>query len=213
MSYFIYQLTHDRWDTPWTFIWLTTASLFSIAALLVTIILHCCVGLTSRLNLAVNGFLLVLWAVSWSLLTWFMSPTLANMCDVEHWHEDTGIMICRIYKALFAFTLLGLVSTVAAFALDIYVYRMTTSRGIYKLHDLDHTDGSHAAAGAFTEMEQRRKSEAWEMPRTSWELPRTSMSPYGEQADPGPASHGYALPEAQFKYDTGYSNGRHHMQP
>lgn len=129
MSYFIYQLIHDRWDTPWTFIWvclklswksgalrtnaddgtqLTTASLFSIAALLVTIILHCCVGLTSRLNLAVNGFLLVLWAVSWSLLTWFMSPTLANMCDVEHWHEDTGIMICRIYKALFAFTLLGL---------------------------------------------------------------------------------------------------------
>lgn len=129
MSYFIYQLTHDRWDTPWTFIWvclnlswksgalrtnaddgtqLTAASLFSIAALLVTIILHCCVGLTSRLNLAVNGFLLVLWAVSWSLLTWFMSPTLANMCDVEHWHEDTGIMICRIYKALFAFTLLGL---------------------------------------------------------------------------------------------------------
>ena len=30
------------------------------------------------------------------------------MCDFEHWDEDVGIMVCRIYKALFAFTLVGL---------------------------------------------------------------------------------------------------------
>lgn len=87
---------------------LSAASLFSIVALLVTIVLHCCFGLNPRFNLAINGFLLVIWAISWSLLTWFMSGTLANMCDVQHWHEDVGIMVCRIYKALFTFTLLGL---------------------------------------------------------------------------------------------------------
>jgi len=37
-----------------------------------------------------------------------MSPTLANMCDVEHWTEEVGVMVCRIYKALFTFTLFGL---------------------------------------------------------------------------------------------------------
>ena len=84
------------------------ASLASVAALLFTIVMHCCIGLNPRLNIAVNAFLLVLWALSWSLLTWYMSGTLANVCDVEHWREDVGIMVCRIYKALFTFALMGL---------------------------------------------------------------------------------------------------------
>ena len=87
---------------------MTAASLFSIAALAFTIILHCCIGLNPRLNIAINGFLAVIWALSWSLLTYYMSGTLANVCDVAHWHEETGIMVCRIYKTLFTFTLVGL---------------------------------------------------------------------------------------------------------
>lgn len=126
MCYFIWHLTHDHWATPWTFIWacagppwlfarllliilqLTSASLFSIAALAFTIILYCLTGLNSGLNLYINGFLTLLWTLSWSLLTWFISGTLANMCDIDHWNEEIGIMVCRIYKALFSFTLVGL---------------------------------------------------------------------------------------------------------
>lgn len=85
-----------------------SSSLFSVAALAVTIVLHCCVGLKPDFNIAVNGFLALIWAVSWALLTWWMSPTLTHYCDVEHWQEDAGIMVCRIYKALFAFAFLGL---------------------------------------------------------------------------------------------------------
>lgn len=84
------------------------ASLASVAALLFTIVMHCCIGLNPRLNIAINSFLLVLWALSWSLLTWWMSGTLANACDVSHWNEDVGVMVCRIYKALFTFALLGM---------------------------------------------------------------------------------------------------------
>ena len=84
------------------------ASLASVAVLTFTIFLHCFSGLNPRLNIALNSFLSVLWAVGWSLLTWYMSGTLTNMCDIEHWNEDIGIMVCRIYKALFAFTLTGL---------------------------------------------------------------------------------------------------------
>lgn len=126
MSFFMYHLSHDHWNTPWTFVLvcrgnyeardgctdissaqLMASSLFSVAALCVTIVLHCCVGLKPDLNIAINGFLSLLWVVSWSLLTWYMSPTLQNMCDVEHWQEDTGIMVCRIYKALFTFAFFG----------------------------------------------------------------------------------------------------------
>lgn len=86
---------------------LMASSLFSVAALAVTIVLHCFVSLKPDFNIAVNGFLSVLWVVSWSLLTWYMSPTLSHYCDVEHWQEDAGIMVCRIYKALFTFAFLG----------------------------------------------------------------------------------------------------------
>ncbi|TKA26821.1 hypothetical protein B0A50_04267 [Salinomyces thailandicus] len=204
MSYFIWHLTHDHWQTPWTFIWLTAASLFSIAALSFTILLHCCTGLNPRLNLVVNGVLTVLWGLSWSLLTWYMSGTLRNMCDVEHWHEDVGIMVCRIYKALFTFTLLGLLSTLAALGLDIYVRRQQTRRGIYRLHDLDAKRQPERTRGPFTDaaaIPDSRESDAWEDPRLS-------IEPYGEQSTSDRVERqGYALPDDQFEYDTGYHGG------
>ncbi|KAF2172232.1 hypothetical protein M409DRAFT_62988 [Zasmidium cellare ATCC 36951] len=205
MCYFIWHLTHDHWSTPWTFIWLTAASLFSIAALLFTIVLHCCIGLNPRLNLVINSGLFVLWALSWSLLTWYMSGTLANMCDVEHWNEEVGVMVCRIYKALFTFTLLGLVSTIMALILDIIVHRQQTRRGVYRLHDIDGPAKRgvrpEATRGPFTDDEHAmhtRESEAWE-------APRPSTGPYNEAA--APLAGGYAVPEQQFEYDTGYHGG------
>ncbi|KAK5133869.1 hypothetical protein LTR08_007200 [Meristemomyces frigidus] len=202
MCFFIWHLTHDHWNTPWTFIWLTAASLFSVASLFATILLHCFTGLNPRLNLALNALLALLWALSWSLLTWYMSGVLANVCDVAHWNEAVGVMVCRIYKALFAFTLLGLISTLAALALDFHVRRQQTRRGVYRLHDLD---GKRPAAtrGPFTDADaaEPRESEAWE-------APRPSMGPYSEQGEKqAPQQGGYAVPEQQFEYDTAYSGG------
>lgn len=50
----------------------------------------------------------LLWALSWSLLTWNMSGTLTHTCNTENWNDTSGVMICRIYKALFTFALVGL---------------------------------------------------------------------------------------------------------
>jgi len=210
MCYFIWHLTHDHWATPWTFIWLTTASLFSITALAFTIILHCFTGLNPRLNVYINGLLTLLWALSWSLLTWYMSGTLANMCDIDHWNEDVGIMVCRIYKALFTFTLVGLVSTLAALALDIYVYRQQTRRGIYRLQNLDQKSRPEATRGPFTDDGGYGEGGPAAEPRESeaWEAPRPSIGPYAERAgDKSIEQQGYTVPEAQFGYDTGYHGG------
>ncbi|SMQ49685.1 unnamed protein product [Zymoseptoria tritici ST99CH_3D7] len=200
MCYYIYNLRREDYAVPWTFIWLTSASFFSILALIFTIVLHCCIGLNPRLNLALNGFLLILWTLSWSLLTWFMSPTLANACDVEHWTEDMGIMVCRIYKALFTFTLIGFLSTLAAFILDIYVHRNQTRRGVYRLHDMENKRQLVGAAAPFS-----RDSR---LPRESseWEEPRPSMGPYGDNV-PDAARPLYTMPEGQFQYETGYHGG------
>ncbi|KAI6855847.1 hypothetical protein KC343_g4809 [Hortaea werneckii] len=219
MCYFIWHLTHDHWATPWTFIWLTAASLFSIAALSFTILLHCCIGLNPRVNVLVNAFLTLLWGLSWCLLTWYMSDTLRNMCDVQHWHEDIGVMVCRIYKALFTFTLFGLLSTIAAFALDIYVRRQQTRRGIYRLHDLDAKQGpgafprggpSSATAAAYDNASYGHGGLAEPRESEAWEEPRPSMGPYDSAHvdESGFAQRGgYGLPAAQFEYDTGYHGG------
>ena len=108
MAYFTYHLRHDNYDEPWTFIWLLSASLASIVALTVTIFLHCLLGLNPLLNIGINALLAVLWALSFGLLTWYMSDTLGDACDKEHWNEDVGVMVCREYKALWTFTLVGL---------------------------------------------------------------------------------------------------------
>ena len=55
----------------------------------------------------VNGALAFIWLIGFSLLSWWMSGTLTHVCNVANWHEDAGIMVCRIYKSLFTFSLLG----------------------------------------------------------------------------------------------------------
>jgi hypothetical protein len=208
------------------------SSFFSVAALAVTIVLHCCVGLRPDFNIAINGFLTLVWAVSWSLLTWYMSPTLKNYCDVEHWKEDAGIMVCRIYKALFTFAFLGLyvfshvlqtctimavhadklhrISTIAALCLDFYVRRKNNKRGMYRLHDIDakqQQQQSGAPRGPFTDEGHGYGAGGIAEPRESeaWEAPRPSVSPYGEQSR---QTHGYSVPEQQFLTDdTGYYGG------
>lgn len=73
-----------------------------------TIVLHCCCGLQPRLNIILNSGLAILWAMGFAMLAYYMSGTLAHYCDVDNWNDGTGIMVCRIYKAVFTFALLGL---------------------------------------------------------------------------------------------------------
>lgn len=105
------------------------------------------------------------------------------------------------------------VSTIAAFALDIYVHRKNTSRGMYRLQDMDTKTGRpQATRGPFTDGDQfvddhgnRRESEAWE-------APRGSTDPHSERAESLAGRQGYAVPEDQFNYDTGYNSGQQHMR-
>jgi len=203
MLFFIWHLTHDHWSTPWTFVVLTAVSLLTVAVLTFTIVLHCCCGLQPRLNIILNSGLAILWAMGFAMLAYYMSGTLAHYCDVDNWNDGTGIMVCRIYKAVFTFALLGLVSTLCALGLDFYVYRQQNRRGVYRLHDIDVKNRPAAVRGPFTDEDHResatfdepRYSEAFEAPREYTEPPRQMQG------------KGYAVPEGQFEYDTGYHGG------
>jgi hypothetical protein len=70
--------------------------------------MHCCIGLNPRLNLAINSGLFLLWGAGFGMLWWWASKTLFNACDAKNLGSGAGIMVCQIYKALFAFGMLGL---------------------------------------------------------------------------------------------------------
>ena len=87
---------------------LLAVSLLTLITLTLTILFYFCRALNPFFNMTLNIGLCVLWALSWSLLTWYMSGTLLHKCNTKNWKDDSGTMVCRIYKALFSFALLGL---------------------------------------------------------------------------------------------------------
>lgn len=50
----------------------------------------------------------MLWGAAFGMLSWWASKTLTHRCKIEDWNDETGVMVCRIYKALYAFGCCGL---------------------------------------------------------------------------------------------------------
>lgn len=107
LSFFVYQLNNDDFKIPWTFLVLLGVALLSLLTFTVTLVLHFCHSLSPLFNLVINVFLLILWIVGLSLLGWNMAGTLGHVCNATNWGSEAGIMVCRIYKALFTFALFG----------------------------------------------------------------------------------------------------------
>lgn len=97
-----------------------------------------------------------------------------------------GVSVCRMYKALFSFSLLGLVATFVAVGLDVHVQKRAGVRGRFQ--------GIGMVGG---------------------EGKRAQLEEDGAESNPNPSAasrqgrggEGYALPDEQFAYgesDTGY---------
>ena len=95
-------------STPLCAIQLLGVSLFTLLTQTVTIVFYFCRALNPTVNLVINAALSVFWATGFGLLAWAMSGTLVHRCNIANWGNDAGIMVCRLYKALFTFALTGL---------------------------------------------------------------------------------------------------------
>jgi hypothetical protein len=162
---------------------LMTVALLTLLSLTTTIILHCFYGLNPTLNTILNSSLALLWAVGFSLLSWWSAGTLAHVCNRDNWEDDMGVLVCRMYKALFSFSLMGLLSTLLALVLDIHVQRQAVARGRFQQIALVGGDAKQGQAGGQEGVE-------------------------GDESNPNPSAMGrdrgggvgYALPEEQFGY-------------
>ena len=88
--------------------------------------------LKPRLSVYINGFLTFLWVVGFALLTWNLSGLLSNRCDIEHWDHETGVMICRLYKALETFSITGMYVTISLTHISYkYQEKLILSQALY----------------------------------------------------------------------------------
>lgn len=175
---------------------LLAVSILTLLSLSLTIVLHIRHGLNPSLNLVLNGSLGVLWAVSFALLAWWSAATLASACAVENWESDLGQSVCRTYKALFSFALLGLVATLVALGLDVHVQRKSTRKG--RFMSLGVMGGKRGGARV-----EGDDDDDDGVDDGIWDVNPNPAALGGERQRGG---EGYAVPEEQFGYgDTTYA--------
>ncbi|KAJ5595101.1 uncharacterized protein N7459_001309 [Penicillium hispanicum] len=131
LAVFIYHLHADGYKLPFAFLILLITAVLSLVNVIFTSLINCSRGLSPKFSIFLNILLLILWAVSLGLLAYSMSGTILTSCGTKYWANSTGISICRSYKALFTFTVLGCAAHIAALALDVIVRRRQTRLGAY----------------------------------------------------------------------------------
>ena len=133
-------------------------------ALASTLLLHLRQSLNPPTSLALNGALALLWSVSFALLAWWSSGALRSSCGREGWESDVGANVCRAYKALFTFALLGTAGTAAALGLDAWVVRKGGERGRFgRLEGVWDGNAPAELSGAGT-----RGREGYAVPEGQW---------------------------------------------
>ncbi|THC90600.1 hypothetical protein EYZ11_009932 [Aspergillus tanneri] len=131
LAVFISNLSKDHYKLPWAFLVLLISSLLSLINFVLTTITHCCYGLSPLLSATTHSILLLLWLISLGLMSWSMSHTILTTCNATYWGTSTGINVCRLYKALFSFTVLSVASHLFGLTLDVIVRRRQTRLGTY----------------------------------------------------------------------------------
>ncbi|KAJ9407596.1 hypothetical protein DTO045G8_4608 [Paecilomyces variotii] len=131
MGFFIYHLHQDGFRLPWAFLVITITAVLTLINFVFTSCIHCCSGVPPLWSLFFNFVLFMLWTSSLGLLGWSMSGTLMTTCDTSNWGTETGIMVCRVYKVLFTFTVTAFVAQLSAVVLDIVARRRQHDRDRY----------------------------------------------------------------------------------
>lgn len=86
----------------------------------------------AKLNLALHLGLLILWIIAFGLLTSKISNmVLTHSCNLTLWQTEMGMLVCRMYKAMYAFSAVSVACAVAAVILDWSVLRAAAA-GVYR---------------------------------------------------------------------------------
>ena len=134
---------------------------------------------------------------------------------MENWGSSVGVMVCRLYKALFSFTVTGWVSAVASVILDLRTRRKQVSRGEYQEMGVGTSDIKLGGLGVLVNVGPQKQA----TPAVSVEPYRSDVNepttdryrPYhhDERNNVRADLFGYNAPAEQTRYDAGSYGDRH----
>lgn len=74
----------------------------------------------------------LVWTAGAGLMIYNMYGTLGHTCSTDNWGSSDGVMICQIYKALFAFIVIGWLAYIGVIVVDIRARMHQNAAGAYR---------------------------------------------------------------------------------
>jgi len=188
---------------------LLTVSVLTLAALTATTLLHFTRSLNPKINLTVNAALTLLWLLALALLTWNLTWTLGHRCIVTRWHNEAGIMVCRLYKSMTAFTVTGAFTTILALLLDMRIQRKANQLGRYNpMLDVKGPGNARSNSPFGASTANLNVQEDGVVPHILVKAPSHDLQrPYKVQRPIEAGKFGYSQPEEQTSYGGGGGSG------
>ncbi|KAH8810637.1 hypothetical protein F5884DRAFT_897211 [Xylogone sp. PMI_703] len=131
LSYFIWKLREVHLSVPWSFCIELAVAIISILVLFIMAIKSFPNTPSPYYNLISNGILTGLWALALGVLLGTTKITMLKACSWDTWHNDIGMSVCHLYKALFAFQVSSLGLTIIAVVFDFFTFRTYSASGAY----------------------------------------------------------------------------------
>lgn len=139
------------------------------------------------------------------LLGWNMTGTLFHSCSISNWGNDTGIMICNVYKTLFAFVVISCASSIANIIVDVKVRREQVRQGAYEKMEARH---QHAPSRADSQPDDLKFAGMHNVGDIALEQYRQGRDPGQHRVrsrtphqDYSVQQFGYTAPSEQTRYD------------
>lgn len=88
---------------------------------------------SAKQNLYLHAVVLLFWIAAFALLSYRLgNMVLGHACTLALWQTEMGLMVCRMYKAMYSFATICLLTSMAHVALDWVVMKETKSSGAYR---------------------------------------------------------------------------------
>lgn len=125
MAFFAYHLKKDNYEIPWQFISLAALAAISLLTVFVFGISFCCRALNPLFSMIIEGILSLFWAFGAGILGKGMAGNIIRSCSI--WRSKQGMVVCHLYKTIFAFCILAWFAMICGVILASSVRRRASS--------------------------------------------------------------------------------------
>ncbi|KAK5451634.1 hypothetical protein LTS15_007894 [Exophiala xenobiotica] len=132
LAYFVHYLRMDDMSAPTELVFVLVVACISLLDQIAAIFRHKVFLVSARFNLFVHLVVLSLWCAAFGVLSWRLGGmVLSHSCTLKIWQTSMGVMVCRLYKAMYSFSAISLALAAGSAVLDYVVLQEDAGAGTY----------------------------------------------------------------------------------